>query len=245
MAMPTSSTTETTLRDGTPVLIRPLQASDREALVEGFKQLSARSRYLRFHTYVDHLTEAQIDYLMDVDGKDHVAWAAVRPDLPGQPGMGVARYIRLKDQPAIAEAAVTVLDEYQGKGLGTLLLAHLERSARENGIKVFRNYVLQDNDQMLAIFADLGAVPVPDAPGVYRIDMPIPPEPDEHPDTPAGRVLSWVGRMEDDAPPLLLPLDWARKALGLDDDGRGRSRLLKGHHHDDDGEAAASPPSSS
>ena len=92
-------------------------------------------------------------------------------------------------EPEVAEAAITVLDHYQGRGLGTVLLGFLARSARENGIKVFRNYVLSDNVAMLELFDQLGAGRELEGGGVYRVDVPIPEDPDDLPDTPAGRVL--------------------------------------------------------
>lgn len=179
------------LRDGTRALVRPVRPDDRDRLVEGFSRLSPRSRYLRFHMHVDELSEEQVRYLTEVDGRDHAAWAALDEDAPGQPGMGVARYVRLVEQPTVAEAAITVVDDYQGRGLGTVLLGVLARHARDNGIRWFRNYVLAENEAMIALLDDLGATSRPEGDGVHRIDLPIP-DPDQVPDTPAGRTLRAV-----------------------------------------------------
>ena len=114
------------LRDGTRVLIRPIEPEDKGLLLSGFEQLSEQSRYRRFLAPVPKLTESQLTYLTEVDHDTHEALVAVDA---GQPlrGLGVARYVRLQDHPEIAEAAVTVIDAYQGRGLGTLLLALLAR----------------------------------------------------------------------------------------------------------------------
>ena len=143
---------EVQLRDGSRALLRPIRPEDRQRLVEGFALLSPRSRYLRFHDDVQHLTDEQLRCLTEVDHRGHAAWVALDPAHPGVPGMGIARYIRLSHAPTVAEFAITVVDHYQGRGLGTLLLAVLAEAARANGIDVFRNYVLADNSR------DAGAV---------------------------------------------------------------------------------------
>lgn len=188
------SVVEVRLRDGSRVWIRPIRPSDRPLMEQGLRWLSPRSRYLRFHTYVSRLTNSQLDYLTDVDHHDHEALVAIDPDGEGQPGVGVARYIRLEEDPTVAEAAVTVIDAYQGLGIGTALIGRLERLAWERGIRTFRNYVLAENQAMLGIFSQLEGRFEAEGSGLYRVDVPIPAEDDELPDTPAGRWVAEVGR---------------------------------------------------
>lgn len=149
-----------TLRDGTAATLRLLRAEDRELLERGFEKLSERSRYYRFFTPKPRLTEAEARYLTDVDGEAHVAIGAsvAAPD-GGEEGLGVARFIRLADEPDVAEAAVTVLDDAQGKGLGSLLLLRLIAAARERHVKSFRCWVLAENKEMLSLLHEL----LPDA----------------------------------------------------------------------------------
>lgn len=177
------------LRDGSHALLRPVRAEDRQRLVDGFALLSPTSRYLRFHDDVRGLTEDQLRCLMDVDHRDHGSWIALDAAHPDVAGMGEARYVRLPHAPDVAEFAVTVVDHYQGRGLGTLLLAVLAEAARANGITVFRNYVLADNTEMLELFDQLGAARQRCGPGVYEVDCPLPEDPDQLPDTPAGRAI--------------------------------------------------------
>jgi GNAT superfamily N-acetyltransferase len=158
------------LRDGSRAHIRPIRPDDKQRLQDGLQQLSPHSRYMRFHTAMSHLTEEQLRYLTEIDYRDHMAWVAVNPDDPDE-GMGVARYVRLTDEPTVAEAAITVIDRYQGKGLGTILLEILTASALRNGITTFRNYVLAENRPMLEIFEELGGVRVSEGGGVYRVDV--------------------------------------------------------------------------
>lgn len=196
------------LRDGTRARIRPIRPDDKDRLREGLKQLSPRSRYLRFHAPVDRLTEAQLRYLTEVDYDDHVAWVALNPDEPDEPGMGVARYVRLTDHPTIAEAAVTVLDRYQGRGLGTVLLQILTGSAREHGITTLRNYVLAENTSMLEIFDVVGAHREPESGGVYRVDVALTDHTAEEAPT-TREILRNVARG------LIPPLEWRFPLLPL------------------------------
>lgn len=201
---------ETTLRDGTRVLVRLVEPDDREHFVEGFNRLSTRSRYLRFHTAVEDLDDRQLDYLTQVDQVDHVAWVAVDLDQPEHPGIGVARFVRLNDEPTVAEAAVTVLDAYQGRGLGTVLLEVLANAARSRGVATFRAYVLGENRAMLSVLDRLGPTRSQQERGVHQIDVDLL---DGEPTTSmAGRVFRAVtGKhlpaMHTTAPPVWLSHD--------------------------------------
>ncbi|HYT98858.1 MAG TPA: GNAT family N-acetyltransferase [Gemmatimonadales bacterium] len=183
---------ELRLRDGTPVRVRPVRPEDRDRFREGLHRLSAASRYHRFLATVAELSDEQLRYLTEVDHVNHLAWIALDPTLPGEPAMGVARCIRFPKHPGMAEVAVTVLDAYQGRGLGTLLLGLLSRSAAAQGIRTFRAYVHEDNDAMLRIFRDLGAEVARADIGVCQLDIPVPEDPETLPDTPTGRVFKAV-----------------------------------------------------
>jgi len=180
------------LRDGTRVLVRPIRPEDRERLQTGLHRLSAASRYRRFHAAVSELSPDELRRLTEVDQVNHLASIALDPAIPGEPAVGVARCIRLPEDPHAAEVAVTVLDAYQGRGLGTLLLGLLSESAAAQGIRTFRAYVLEDNEAMLRIFRDLGATVARADAGVYRLDIPVPEDPQTLPDTPTGRVFKAV-----------------------------------------------------
>lgn len=191
--MPTSSKTSTEadwlasrsseheLRDGTRVLIRPLLASDREELARGFEELSPESRRLRFLSPVDHLTQENLDYLTTLDYDDHFAWAAFDAGAPGTPGIGVARYIRDADDPTSAEAAVTVAEAYQNRGVGSLLLLLLAEEAERHGITTFVAYVLWDNRAVLEGLSAVGARVSPQEPGVARVEIDFPTGDDDRP----------------------------------------------------------------
>src|SRR4051812_1673019 len=137
--------TEVPLRDGSVVTVRPIAPEDAEPLREAFDRLSERSRYRRFFTPMPHLGDRLLRYLTEVDHHDHEALVA--NDAQTGVGVGVARFVRLADRPADAEAAVTVADDWHGKGLGTLLLELLAVRAREEGIERFVAVMLPENKE--------------------------------------------------------------------------------------------------
>jgi RimJ/RimL family protein N-acetyltransferase len=147
------------LRDGTTVRIRPIAPKDRDRVAEGWKNLSSETRYLRFLHPKARLSEWELTYLTEIDYVDHFAWAAEAPGEPDSPGIGIARYIRDKDDPTVAEAAITVVDEYQQLGLGRILLQALTEAAQQNGIERFRAEVSAENQQVIQSLIRVGAKP--------------------------------------------------------------------------------------
>src|SRR3954471_1607962 len=96
-------------------------------------------------------------YFTEVDQHDHVALVAFDPE--SERMVGVARFVRDKD-PVVAEAAITVADDWQGRGLGTLLLQRLSERGREEGVQRFSALVLARNDDMLDLLRGLGPTKV-------------------------------------------------------------------------------------
>ena len=125
------------------VLIRPISTSDAAGLRAAFARLGPQTRRLRFLGMKDALTAREVTYLTDVDHVTHEALVAV--DVRDGVGLGVARYIRDALEPEAADVAVTVVDEWQGHGVGTQLLQQLMQRARENGICRFTALVSSDN----------------------------------------------------------------------------------------------------
>ena len=169
------------LADGTPVRLRFLGPEDRDRLRTGFERLSPASRYRRFLSPTPRLTASMLRYLTSPDGHDHVAIGAVVKEDDGSEGegLGVARFVRLPQEPTVAEAAVAVIDAKQGLGLGHLLLRALVVAARERGIHTFRIYVLPGNRPVEALLVEAGArVGTGAGADVISYDVPLP-DPDE------------------------------------------------------------------
>lgn len=147
------------LPDGTPILIRPLIPEDAPAVEEALRHLSETTRYRRFLAPVERLSEAQLRYLTCVDGVDHIAlgMAVIRGGrLPPEP-IAIARSIRDRLDPEVAEVAIVVADEWQHRGVGTLLLGHLGDRAWAAGVRRWRAVMLAENGAVSGLLDKVAA----------------------------------------------------------------------------------------
>ncbi|MBV9196216.1 MAG: GNAT family N-acetyltransferase [Solirubrobacterales bacterium] len=161
------------LRDGSEVVIRPIGPDDRDRLRAGFEGLSDRSRYLRFHGAMTSLSERQLSYLTEIDHHDHEALIAV--EVAGGDIVGVARFVRLHD--GVAECAITIADDWQGRGLGTELLARLVERAREENVERFTAVVLAENVEAIRLLEHLGDSVRGPAGAQVELDIALPAQP--------------------------------------------------------------------
>ena len=136
------------------MLVRAVRPEDAPGFAEAFEQLSETSRYRRFFTVKPRLSEQSLAFFTDVDHHDHEALVAVAPG-SGQL-VGVARFIRNPEEPDQAEVAVTVIDAWQQRGVGTVLLRELAQRAAEEGIRHFTAEILAENRPMLNLARRLG-----------------------------------------------------------------------------------------
>jgi RimJ/RimL family protein N-acetyltransferase len=149
-----------TLNDGRQVAIRPIAPDDHGRLRDSHARLSPESRYRRFLASKPELSSADARYLVEVDGSDHFALVATLPDEPDEPIVAVARYIRLPDDPAAAEFAVVVGDDFQRQGLAGELMTRLAHAAVARGIDRFRATMLADNVAIRRVTEKLAAGPL-------------------------------------------------------------------------------------
>jgi protein lysine acetyltransferase len=184
---------EVTLRDGARLHIRPILPSDRGKLADTQPGFSRESHYKRFFS-APPLSDKVVQYLVDVDYGDHFAWVALAADDPGEPGVASARYIRERAAHDTAEVAFSVIDDYQGRGIGMLLFGALGVAAAENGIRHFRARVLAENEPMRAILRRAGAHLDFAEPGVLETVVPIPAFGDGLPDVATATALRNAAR---------------------------------------------------
>lgn len=163
----------TCLNDGTPVCIREVHKDDEQRLKDGIAQLSPQSRYLRFFSGMREAPQRVIDALVTVDGHDHIAWGALRTDVPEQPALGVVHAFRDAHDPATAEFSVAVVDAYHGLGLARLLTAVLLLDCQREGLEHFMVHILPENRPALTLARSLGAQHLDQAEGVMRFDITI------------------------------------------------------------------------
>jgi GNAT superfamily N-acetyltransferase len=146
---------DASMLDGTPIQIRAIRPDDKERLLEHFHGLSGKSIYFRFMGIRRDLSPDDLKHLTELDFKTHVGLVATLTDNDRERFIGVGRYICGKD-PTRAEVAFAILDGFQGRGIGTLLLEHLSRIADANGVTEFEADVLGENRLMLEVFAHSG-----------------------------------------------------------------------------------------
>ena len=148
---------ELTLRDGTPAIIWPLLPTDGLGLRAAYDVLSPRSRRQRFLGPVDRLDDRMLERLVGgVDGEHHIALVLVALpfDGPERP-VGVARLVQYPDEPASAEIAFTVADDWHGRGVASALAAAL-LEVRPPRVQRLRAEVAADNRASIAVLAKLG-----------------------------------------------------------------------------------------
>jgi GNAT superfamily N-acetyltransferase len=133
-------------------MIRPIEPGDKAAIAAAFEQLSTESRYRRFFSPLERLSDRDLAYLTEVDHHDHEALIAHSE--PGEP-LGVARYVRVDDRRK-AEVAVAVVDGWQGRGVATALLDRLSDRAREEGVRIFTATILTENRDAMGLMHSLG-----------------------------------------------------------------------------------------
>jgi RimJ/RimL family protein N-acetyltransferase len=136
-------------------VIRPIRPEDKEMLADGLRRLSPESAQRRFLTPKRSFSRAELRYLTEVDGRSHVALVAEYPCHPVRRLIAVGRFVIDQGNRDAAEVAITVADEWQGRGLGSVLGAHLAHLARNREVKRFTATMKSDNRAAHRLMAKL------------------------------------------------------------------------------------------
>ena len=156
------------LRDGSTVSIRPATPEDTSRVEDYFIGLSDETRHLRFWSPSVDITE-QARRTVDVDNVDHLTLLAFLGD---ERMVGGAQWFR-EPGSSRAEVAMSVADDFQGHGLGSILVGHLAQAAREVGITTFAADVLPENHRMIGVFRDSGfRTTIRAKPGTVEVSFP-------------------------------------------------------------------------
>jgi hypothetical protein len=150
--------------------VRPITPADRDVMARGFAELSVQSRYMRFFQSLARLSDYQLDHLTRPDGTTHVAWGILDATGKDDRGIGVMRFIRLKDDPTVAETAITIIDRYQRMGLSYVAFCVLNILAHRAGVQRFRHHVLHGNHFVLETLEVLGILSSTMEGGVHIIE---------------------------------------------------------------------------
>jgi acyl-CoA synthetase (NDP forming)/GNAT superfamily N-acetyltransferase len=159
------------LTDGSVVHVRPITPDDAELEHEFILRVGPQSMYQRFFQVKRDLTPEELRYFTTVDYVDRMALIV----LDGERMVAVGRYdVDPDKEPRTAEVAFLVEDQYQGRGIGTILLQHLTTYARLKGVTAFDAYVLADNFGMMRLFRSSGYHVVRSLDeDIYRVEFPI------------------------------------------------------------------------
>jgi RimJ/RimL family protein N-acetyltransferase len=133
--------------------VRPIRASDKDALADLFERMGERSRRRRFLSPKPQLSARELAYFTEVDHRRHEALVAVTP---GGCFAGVARYACAPGEDAEADVAFAVADAWHGRGVGTDLARRLVEHARRSGIARLHATTLSDNRPAHRLLRGLG-----------------------------------------------------------------------------------------
>jgi RimJ/RimL family protein N-acetyltransferase len=145
------------LRDGTPVEVRALRPEDEADMLAALDQTSAQSLQRRFFAMKRHFSDKERAFFMQVDFKNHVALVVLAEQGGRQTIIGGGRYIVF--EPGRAEMAFVVIDAWQGRGVGSILMDHLDRIATDAGLQELTAEVLPENTAMRTVFGRFGFKP--------------------------------------------------------------------------------------
>lgn len=143
------------LKDGTPVVVRAIRHDDGVAILAAFKSLDPQSIYTRFFTAKKALTDTELKQITDVDFDRVVALVIALAEKGGERPIGGGRYFA--DVPGkCAELAFVTDESFRGRGIASIVLRHLARIGRDQGVARFEADVLAQNQPMLAVFRHSG-----------------------------------------------------------------------------------------
>jgi RimJ/RimL family protein N-acetyltransferase len=145
------------MRDGREIEIRALRANDRDDMLAAVGRTGTQSLQRRFFVVRRGFSEKEIAYFMNIDFANHVALVALAEEDGRRVIIGGGRYI--VTEPGKAEIAFVVIDDYQGQGIGTLLMRHLAVLARRAGLRELIAEVLPENAAMRKVFGKFGFQP--------------------------------------------------------------------------------------
>ena len=157
------------LRDGTGIEIRALRREDEADMLAAVSRTGAESLQRRFFTMKRHFSEKELAYFLEIDFRSHVAIVATTDEAGHKIIAGGGRYVVF--EPGRAEMAWVVIDAWQGRGIGSLLMRHLVGIAGEAGLKELTAEVLPQNAPMLKVFGKFGFRPAPrrDAQAIHLV----------------------------------------------------------------------------
>ncbi|MAI92021.1 MULTISPECIES: GNAT family N-acetyltransferase [Hyphomonadaceae] len=145
------------LDNGDPVLLRPATIFDRHLFARGIEELSGRSRYLRFHFGFEKVPLRLLDRLTAIDGCNHLSWGAIHEGKACLPAVAAIHALRRHDEPASGDLAFGVTDNFQRRGIASLLLTVMLQDCLAAGIRTLHAHILYENIPALRLVKSFAA----------------------------------------------------------------------------------------
>lgn len=162
----------TVMKDGRELCLRRLTSEDAPLIEAGIKDLSDRSRYLRFFSGFKQAPPSVLQKLTNFDTDNHLAWGAVDASLPSYPPIAAAHIIRMDPAPeTTGDFALAVLDDYQGLGVARAMMSCLFHDALTSGFETVHLDVLFENMSARSLFTTMGAVSSASNGGVIHMEL--------------------------------------------------------------------------
>jgi acetyl coenzyme A synthetase (ADP forming)-like protein len=170
VAFPDHLASDVVLRDGSTVRVRPARSADATRVEDYLIGLSPETRRLRFWSQAIDVRQLARK-IVDVDYDDHLTLLVLQGGDEGRM-VGGAQYIRIEG--GRAEVSLSAADEFQGKGMGSILLGQMAQEAARHGITTFVAEVLPENHKMINVFRASGfTVSIRATPGSIEVEFPI------------------------------------------------------------------------
>ncbi len=144
-----------TLKDGTPITVRPIKPEDAELNQDFVRRLSPETKYFRFMSAMRELSPALLAKLTQIDYDRELAFIATREIEDAEQQIGVCRFTTNPDGSS-CEFAIVVSDEFQHSGLGRRLMGLLIKTAWQRGLKTMKGEFLTSNARMLRFVERIG-----------------------------------------------------------------------------------------
>jgi ribosomal protein S18 acetylase RimI-like enzyme len=154
MSEVTNYTARELLSDGSQIDIRALRPEDEADMLAAVGKTSTQSLQRRFFVMKRHFSDKERAFFMDIDFKNHVALVALAEEAGRQVIVGGGRYIVF--EPGRAEMAFVVIDAWQGRGIGSILMRHLVKIASDARLQELTAEVLPENTAMIKVFGKFG-----------------------------------------------------------------------------------------
>jgi RimJ/RimL family protein N-acetyltransferase len=159
------------LRDERTVVLRPIDPSDAERLMDLHNHLSFEAQYYRFFGPKPQLTRTEAEYLANVDFHKRFAIVAEAEIDGEQYIVGVGRFDI--NEPGIAEAAIVIRDDFQHVGLGTAMLERMREVGKGAGLTAFKAEILAENQKMLDLLEQQNVSVEPAREGIISVQAPL------------------------------------------------------------------------